>query len=255
MNARTLPVRDRWFRAQSAGRGVTLLTEPFVDPFLQSNVWHVRGRDRDLVIDTANGIGPLLAEIARLAGARPVIAVVTHGHFDHTGGLHEFPDRRCHARDADAVRHPLPVRVHRRHYPPGLEEEFAYYGYSVPERIVSAVPSLEFGLDEWVTPGAEPTQLVADGETIDLGDRMIDVLHTPGHTSGSVSLWEAATGMLFTGDAAYVDDRMSWEDRDAFVRSLERLAALPVAIVHGGHGPSFDGDVLRGLLAEGALGS
>ena len=56
-------------------------------PFFESNVWHVRGRDRDLVVDTGNGeIGDLRAELAPFVDDRRVVAVATHDHFDHTGG-------------------------------------------------------------------------------------------------------------------------------------------------------------------------
>jgi hypothetical protein len=54
-----LPVAERWFRAEDVGLGITRLWEPHVDDFLESNVWHVRGQGRDLVVDTANGIGRL----------------------------------------------------------------------------------------------------------------------------------------------------------------------------------------------------
>ena len=52
-----LPVAERWWRTHDAGDGVTLLVETHITPMLESNVWHVRGRDADLVVDTANGIG------------------------------------------------------------------------------------------------------------------------------------------------------------------------------------------------------
>jgi glyoxylase-like metal-dependent hydrolase (beta-lactamase superfamily II) len=66
--------------------GITLLVEDTSTFFFESNVWHVRGRHRDLVIDTGNGIGDLRAELAPLVDGRPVVAVATHHHFDHIGG-------------------------------------------------------------------------------------------------------------------------------------------------------------------------
>jgi hypothetical protein len=52
-----LPVAERWFRSRRVADGLTMLVEDHLDPFFESNVWHVRGRDRDLVVDTGNGIG------------------------------------------------------------------------------------------------------------------------------------------------------------------------------------------------------
>ncbi len=242
-----LPVERDWFRASDAGDGVTLLVEPYIDRLLESNVWHVRGRDADLVVDAGNGVGPVAPAIAALAAGHPIVAVATHGHFDHTGGLREFDDRRCHEADADDVRVPFPLRLLREDFAPGTAEIFEHYGYPVPDVAVSAVPSDDFDLAGWTTPGAEPTAFLAEGDVVDLGDRRFEVLHVPGHTVGSIALWEPATGTLFTGDAAYVDDLMSWDDEPSFRASLARLAELPVTRVCGGHGRVFDGDELRAL--------
>jgi glyoxylase-like metal-dependent hydrolase (beta-lactamase superfamily II) len=125
---------------------------------------------------------------------------------------------------------------------------YAYYGYPVPDSILRALPSPGFDVAGWVTPGVEPTSFLDEGDVVDLGDRAFEVLHTGGHTPGSISLWEAPTGTLFSGDAVYVDDRLSWDDREAFLRSLDRLRALPVRVVHGGHGRTFGGDDLRAVV-------
>ena len=243
-----LPVAGRWFRPSDAGGGVTLLVEEQIDVLLESNVWHVRGRDRDLLVDSANGIGALRPEVAPLAGDRSLVAVATHGHFDHTGGLHEFDDRRCHPDDEADVRAPFPLRLRREDFGDDVEELYAYYGYPVPELVVRAVPAQDFDLAGWVTPGAQPTSLLREGDVVDLGDRAFEVLHTPGHTAGSISLWEASTGTLFTGDAIYVDDKLSWDDRAGFLRSLERIRELPVEVVHAGHGRTFGRDELRAAI-------
>jgi glyoxylase-like metal-dependent hydrolase (beta-lactamase superfamily II) len=71
------------------------------------------------------------------------------------------------------------------------------------------------------------------------------VLHTPGHTAGSICLCDETSGTLFSGDAIYVDARLGWEDPIAFVSSLTRLLDLDVRVVHSGHGRSFDGAELR----------
>lgn len=243
-----LPVAERWWRARDAGEGVTLLVEHHITPMLESNVWHVRGSEADLVIDTANGIGALRPAIDELAEGRPVIAVATHGHFDHVGGLAEFDDRRCHEADADDVRDPFAVRIERRSQPEGVEEMFAYYGFEVPECTIDALPHDDFDSSAWAATGAEPTSFVREGEVLDLGDRRFEMLHVPGHTAGSIAIWEAATGLLFSGDTAYVDARLSFDDVSVAEASLARLRDLPVRRVHAGHDRSFDGEELKLLL-------
>src|SRR4051812_40723489 len=97
-----LPVVDEWFAVQRFDDGVTLVSEPHIHPFLRCNVWLVQGSTRSLVVDTALGLRPLrhLAE-RELDG--PLLAVATHAHGDHVGGLHEFDDRAIHEAEADVV--------------------------------------------------------------------------------------------------------------------------------------------------------
>ncbi|MGH2630829.1 MAG: MBL fold metallo-hydrolase, partial [Actinomycetota bacterium] len=230
-----LPVAEHWWRSLDVGDGVSLLVETHITPMLESNVWHVRGRDADLVIDTANGIGALRPTIDDLAEGRPLIALATHGHFDHVGGLAEFDDRRCHEADAAEVRKPFAIRIERTRQPYGVDEMFAYYGFEVPERTIDALPNAGFDTSGWVAPGAKPTSFVSDGDVVDLGDRRLEVLHVPGHTPGSIAVWEAATGLLFSGDTVYVDSRLGFDDLGAAEASLRRLRELPVRRVHAGH--------------------
>jgi glyoxylase-like metal-dependent hydrolase (beta-lactamase superfamily II) len=139
------------------------------------------------------------------------------------------------------------MRIHRRDFPDDADEVFAEYELPTPEAIVSAIPSADFDTDAWVSPGAEPTSFVEDGDVIHLGDRSLQVLHVPGHTPGSVALWEPARGLLFTGDTLY-DGTMGFDDATTAVVSLRRLRTIPAQRVHGGHDPSFDGDRMRVLI-------
>src|SRR5438094_691185 len=94
-----LPVADPWFVVQRRSQGITLITEPHVHPLLRCNVWHVRGRSQDLVIDTSLGIHPLRALVEEQT-TNPLLAVATHSHGDHVGGMHEFSHRAIHASEA-----------------------------------------------------------------------------------------------------------------------------------------------------------
>lgn len=243
-----LPVAERWFRAQRITDDIALLVEAHLDAFFESNVWHVRGRDRDLVVDAGNGIGDLRAELAPFVGDRPVVAVATHDHFDHIGGLHAFEERWCHAADADGLREPEGLALRRQDFRPGLEDEIRWYGYEPPELVITALPREDFDVRGWRTPTTEPTRLLGEGDVVDLGDRAFEVLHLPGHTAGSIGLWDAATGTLFTGDTAALDDPLSAEDESAFVASLIRLRALPVELVCAGHSRPFGRDELKALI-------
>ena len=83
------PIADHWFERTTIDDAITLLWEPYVIPLMRCNIWHVRGRDRDLVVDTGMGLMSLSDELSELVD-KDVTTVATHGHDDHIGGHHEF---------------------------------------------------------------------------------------------------------------------------------------------------------------------
>ncbi|HEX9122707.1 MAG TPA: MFS transporter [Actinomycetota bacterium] len=250
-----LPVAERWFEGRDVGDGVTLLWEPYVDPYLLTNVWHVRGRDRDLVVDTANGLGRLRPVIEAATARRSLVAVATHAHFDHIGGMYEFDERWVHRDDArEMATVPEPLRLLGPDLSPAFAEDMAHYGFEVPEALVRALPEDGFDVAAFRTRPAEPTRLLEDGDEIDLGDRRFEVLHVPGHTPGSIALWDAVGGLLFTGDTVYAEDVLFGPDETRFRESLRRLRDLPVSLVCAGHNRPFGRHEFVGIIDEELAG-
>jgi glyoxylase-like metal-dependent hydrolase (beta-lactamase superfamily II) len=240
-----LPVADRWFEAAPAGDGLMMITEPHLHPYIQSNLWLVHGRDRDLLVDTGNGVGTLRADLAPLFEDREVVAVVTHAHADHMGGLHEFEQRICHRAEAKDVEAPPDLSLLMTSTFSEEERRAAIEsGYGeLPEALLDALPEAEFDPLAFEMRPTTPTGTVDEGDVIDLGDRAFEVLHLPGHTPGSLGLWEEATSTLFSGDTVYADepllDELEGSSIPDYVESMRRLRSLPVAVVHGGHDRSF----------------
>lgn len=236
-----LPEADPWFVVAQAGDGITLVTEPHVHPLLRCNVWHVRGRDLDLVVDTSLGLRPLRHLVEREL-AHDLLAVATHVHADHVGGMYEFERRAIHPSEAERLAQPGVVTIDITEFGPEVRQPYVDAGYDVPDLLVDAVPvgGLAAGILE--RAAAPATELVEEGDVVDLGDRSFEVLHLPGHSMGSIGLWEAATGVLFSGDAIYdgpLLDELDGCDIPAYVDTMKRLRDLPVTVVHGGHEPSF----------------
>ena len=172
-----------------------------------------------------------------------VTAVLTHSHFDHIGGAHEFATRIAHPEEAFELADPRGFRgLTARALRPELVERLRAAGYSVPDHFLTAVPRPDFSVDDYAVTSAPLTGTVGDGDHIDLGDRVFEVLHLPGHSPGSIGLWEARTKTLFSGDAIY-DGPLLFDlpgsSVSAYVRTLRRLLDLDVRVVHAGHDPSF----------------
>lgn len=175
---------------------------------------HVLADERSreaIAIDTAT---PSLAWLADELAARDwtvKLIVSTHGHWDHIGdnaavAAHTGADIAVHALDRDRLEHPQPL--------------FA------PFEIPPSVPAVE----------------LAEGGIVRFGELRLTVLHTPGHTEGSVCLLAADEGLLFSGDTLFAG---GWGRVDlpggepaAMVESLVRLATLEDrTAVLPGHGP------------------
>jgi glyoxylase-like metal-dependent hydrolase (beta-lactamase superfamily II) len=251
----SLPIAGRWFERRSAGDGLTLLWEPHVHPLLRCNIWHLRGRDADLLVDSGMGLSSLKAAARDLFGVH-VLAVATHAHIDHVGGHHEFEHRLVHAAEAERLaRGRDAYSLDREAYDPVTRDRLAAVGYDISSGLLSAIPHAGFSPADHVLRGAEPTRILTEGDMVDLGDRAFEVLHLPGHSPGSIGLWESATGTLFSGDAIYdgpLLDDLPDSDIDHYRATMERLLTLPVTCVHAGHDPSFGADRLK-VLARAYL--
>jgi glyoxylase-like metal-dependent hydrolase (beta-lactamase superfamily II) len=247
-------VADRWFDVTEVSEGAYRVTEPHVHPYVRSNAWLVRGSVAHLLVDTGLGVGRLAHELAGLLD-RPVIAVATHAHFDHFGGLGEFAERAAHSDDGDVIQAASDyVTLRAATYPAALLDEFEAAGEQVPDLLVDALPGQGFDLAGFRTPPASITCWLADGDSIDLGDRSFSVLHTPGHSPGSICLWEAASQTLLSGDALVDGEPLQdWVPRSSpadFAASLRRLADLPLRTVYGGHGPVFGYRKAHEIIAD-----
>lgn len=229
---------DAWYQTRKIDDDITHIEEPYIKPFYRCNIWHVRGRKRDMLVDSGMGVVSLRAQVAQLS-ERPVLAVASHTHFDHIGCHHEFSERAVHADEAELMASPGRKEV--------LIDPY------VTDDIFTALPPGDYSSTAYAVEPAPATRVLADGDVIDLGDRRFEVLHTPGHSPGSIMLFERESGVLLSGDTVYdgplIDD--AWHsDLDQYLASMKRILDLPVRVVHGGHFPSFDGKRYRELIRD-----
>jgi glyoxylase-like metal-dependent hydrolase (beta-lactamase superfamily II) len=248
-----LKVAERWFELRRIDEDITLIFEPHVVPFLRCNIWHVRGRDRDLVIDTGMGVASL-REFAKDILAKPATAVATHVHIDHIGNHHEFEECLVHSCEADGLTRPAgehtlagpdfdPTDVATLLVPP-------VDGYEMAGPMLTALPTADYDMRSFTIRPTRVTRIVDEGDIIDLGDRAFEVLHLPGHSPGSIGLWEARTEILFSGDAVYdgpLVDNLHHSNVTDYARTMLRLRELPARIIHAGHEPSFGRERLIAL--------
>ena len=227
-----------WYRVRKIGDDVTLIDEPHIKPFYRCNIWHIRGRDRDMLIDSGMGVVSLREHIP-LVSEKPLMAVASHSHFDHVGCHHEFENRAAHRLEAEILAHPTRANT--------LAEDYA------TDEIFDQLPPDPYRSGLYAVRAAPVTDFLEDGDMVDLGDRQLEVLHLPGHSPGGLALFETASGILFSGDTIYdgplVEDVYHSNAADYYA-SMERLGKLRPRVVHGGHFESFDGQRFTALIKD-----
>jgi glyoxylase-like metal-dependent hydrolase (beta-lactamase superfamily II) len=213
-----------WFEVRVVAPGVTRIAEGRHAEDVKSYL--VEGTRDVAVIDTGLGVGDFRGLVRRLSDREPLV-LQTHGHWDHFGASSQFARVLIHPSEAYALRRGFPNELYR----------WVMSGNNV-ER--AALPP-DFDPETAAIPAVEPTGELNDGDRIDLGGRALEVLHTPGHSPGGVSLLDREARLLFSGDV--VNRGRMWlhlprSDAAAWRASIQRLADLAPAIdaIYCAHG-------------------
>ena len=186
-----------WFARTEPAPGTTRISEPHVGELLSANFWWLRGHDRDLVIDAGLGVVALLAAIPGLFDRDPLV-VLTHAHLDHAGGAPEFAERAAHRAEAGVLAAGVPASL----FGPELFAKLGIDG-PAPGLMIDMLPEPGYDPATYRIPPIHLDRTLGDRDRIDLGDRVLTVLHLPGHTPGSIALLEERTGTLYSGDVVY----------------------------------------------------
>src|ERR1035438_1355832 len=167
-----------------------------------------------LVIDPGDEIERVMA-VVRRHGLRVTAIVVTHAHIDHVGGAKKL---------RDLTGAPVHMNANDAELYGTLAMQAAWIGMTKP-------------------PEQGPIDVaLKDGDTLTVGSTTGTVLHTPGHTQGSVSLYFSATERLFAGDTLFQGsigrtDLPGGDSRMIFRSIKNKLLVLPdETIVIPGHG-------------------
>ncbi len=164
------------------------------------------------VIDPGGDAEEILAEV-EAQGLEVVYVIDTHAHFDHilaNGAV-------LAATGAKLVLHAAEAPL-----------------------LAQGGAAAIFGIPNPASPAADV--YVQEGDTLQLGDITLQVLHTPGHTPGHIALYDSQAHVLFSGDLLFYQGigrtDLPGGDYDAIVRSLARVLTLPEeTLVYPGHGP------------------
>ena len=208
-----------WFTIDQVDKETYIISE--YRHWEETHCYLLNGSEYSLLIDTGLGICNVYNEVIDLTN-KHVAAVATHIHWDHIGGHKYFPDFYAHEDELN-----------------WLSGEFPLTMEQIKEMVVDRCDLPEgYDVNNYEFFQGTPTKLLKDNDVIDMGDRCIQVLHTPGHSPGHMCFWEKERGYLFTGDLVYKDTLFAYfpsTDPKVYLNSLERISTLPVKRVFPAH--------------------
>jgi glyoxylase-like metal-dependent hydrolase (beta-lactamase superfamily II) len=210
-NLERVPSPDTWFEVYKVAPGVFAIYEPH--QFEEAISFLILGDKRAVLFDTGLGIGDIKKVVQALTPLQ-ITVMNSHTHNDHVGDNWEFDE--IYGMDTEFT------RTNAKGSTADAQAELA------PESVCGPLPA-GFDAKSYSTRPFKITHWLHDGDTVDLGGRVLEVMSTPGHTPDAICLLDRKNGLLFTGDTFY--DAPIWLYRletnlDAYVHSVERIAAL-----------------------------
>lgn len=236
---------ENWFLTKRIDSNTFAISEP--NHWEETNCYLLIGSEKALLIDSGLGVFDISAEVQKITN-KPVIAIPTHVHWDHIGGLGSFREFYVHELEKDWIDGNFP-----------LSNEFVRKMLVKNNSLTDIIKA-----DDYAVFQGKPSGILKDGDIIDLGNRKIKIIHTPGHSPGHMCFFEEETGYLFTGDLIYKGTLFSnFESTDPkkYLESVKKVSKLPVKRIFPAHhsldiSPEIISDTLKGLTAlkkEGRL--
>lgn len=228
---------DSWFETTTVAQDIYAILEP--SHWEQVISYLILGNESAVLLDTGMGIADIHSRVTELTDL-PVTVVNSHYHWDHIGDNHRFDHISIHEAEASLLEQDAPEELLREAMRP---ENF--WGLPPPDFDPSSYHILPSKAD----------RLLGEGDVLDVGGRRLSVLHTPGHSPGSICLL-TEDGLLFTGDTVYAGPLyVQFEDSDlgAYHETMERLGGLAssLELVLPGHNRTpLEPDILV-EMAEG----
>jgi len=209
-------VGDPWFKVLRLPNDVFAIYEPCHQECVISFL--IVGSQKSTLLDTGMGIRDISKVVERLTDLE-VIVVNSHTHFDHVGDNHRFPHIFVYA-DEQAVNRLISGWSNLElQYEIGLDSFLGEYpqGFDPKSYQIRAVER-------------EKINLLNENDIIDLGNRTLQVLHTPGHSPDCISLLDDVNKCLFTGDTfypdrllAFIDEEWGASDLQAYNKTMHEL--------------------------------
>lgn len=173
------------------------------------------GTKYSVLIDTGLGVENIRTVVDRITES-PIHVLTTHAHWDHIGSHGSFHNIAIHELEKGWLdnQFPLPLQV--------VKSNLTLKPCAFPKH---------FQLDDYNVFNGPVSDTLQDNDLIDLGNRKIKVIHTPGHSPGHCCFYETERGYLYSGDLVYcgcLDAFYPTTNPELFRQSIMKIQQLPV---------------------------
>jgi glyoxylase-like metal-dependent hydrolase (beta-lactamase superfamily II) len=199
-----------WYEVYVLRENTFAIYEPY--QFEEAISYLVIGRDKALLVDTGTGIGDLKNLVAELTQL-PVAVLNTHIHWDQVGNNSQFDEILVY-NSLESI-----TKLYTGY------DNSLLRGHILGDSIWKPLPE-NIDPNTWRIPPIKSTDLVEDGMIYDLGNRPIEIIHSPGHSPDSICLLDKNDRLLFCGDFFYSGPLYAFEEDvniQDYIASLERL--------------------------------
>mgnify|MGYP003294058001 CR=1 FL=1 len=211
---------DNWFTVEKIDEATYVISE--YKHKEETHCYLLIGNEKALLIDTGLGVANI-KEVVNVITDLPIMVVVTHVHWDHIGGHKYFDNVAVHENEKEWLmgNFPLPLEIVKRNlfdenceFPEGFDAESYEIFHGIPQLILY------------------------DNDEIDLGNRKVQVIHTPGHSPGHCCFYESERCYLYSGDLVYkgcLDMFYPTTNPELFAQSIRKINELDVRRILPGH--------------------
>lgn len=211
---------DSWFTVEKIDGDTFAISE--YKHWEETHSYLICGTEKAILIDTGLGIANIKAIVDRLTSL-PVLVVTTHVHWDHIGGHKYFSSIAVHEAEKDwlSLQFPIPLQV--------VKQNLTSQPCDFPE---------DFILDDYQIFKGMPQIILHDKDCFTLGNRIITVIHTPGHSPGHCCFYEPERRYLYSGDLIYkgcLDAFYPSTDPQQFWESVRKIQSLNISRILPGH--------------------
>ena len=209
-----------WFTVEAIDEDTYVISE--YKHSEETHCYLLLGKDSALLIDTGLGVTNIQEVVCKIT-TLPVMVAVTHVHWDHIGGHKFFNNFAVHENELEWIseKFPLPLEV--------VKNNLSNKNNNFP---------VDFNIENYTIFQGKPKRILHDNDEIELGKRIVRVIHTPGHSPGHCCFYEEERKYLYSGDLIYkgrLDMFYPSTNPEDFLQSISKVNIFDIRRILPGH--------------------